>query len=219
MVASNLNYIPLNGETLASINRNDPFFDSNGAPSGAVHPATLKFFVDVKNFSPALVQLGSSKEEGRDTNVTSALGMTSEGERFFVFGASSKADAPNVTLNSANGPVFVDLIRRMRGIGFWTWKCSTGNQKFLERPLRDLPMTSIRIVHYTQADAADGCAYQIDEPGMYNLMNEGKPYLIESKQESQVIWTFKASAALPTPGFEIVYQFQFEGRRVYGQLD
>lgn len=212
-------------DNLMALPRKDPLFDRNVALAGVAHGGEIDFFKDTSTFSPAPAAgsataggLSSTKTQGRDTNVASKLGMTSMGEKFWIYGASCYVDAAGTKLNLANGIAFHDEVRTMRGLGWLEWTFAAGNQLFFRRPQCDIPYrTGARPIQFSQTAAGNNVLFQIEEPGMLDMRVNLKPYLIEPMEEAIVAFKWTSSAALLTVTIEIVYTFQFEGIRVFGQ--
>jgi len=209
--------IKIDGSQVDASPSKDGAYDSNGQIATGAFPATIPFFKDTQTFSPALAQLGTTKILGRDTNVASRLGTMSKGEKMWIFGACAFVDAPNVSLDSANGKVFLDQVRRYYGLSYFEW--SFTGKVFMRRQMRAVPLFAPKITHYSQGTAADGAAVSISSSidSMLDLRIAGKPYALESQEETSVNMNCQATTALGTFTLETVFTWQFEGIRLTGQ--
>jgi hypothetical protein len=211
--------VAIDGKSVPGTPRKDPLTDTQVALHGAAHPGLLQYFLDTSKFTSTTSALGTAKQQGRDTNVRSRSGTTTKGEKFWIYGANLVIDAPDTALNANNGAKFYDEVGRMLGIGSFAWTFAAGNQSFMSRPLRDLPVRCIRkpVAFAIAALAADAILFDINGVGMYDLRIASRPYALSPQEEMEIDFTFLSANALLSPTFDIAYQLQLQGIRVFGQ--
>lgn len=204
--------IEVDGTKKQGVPRKTGAYDTEGLILSAAIPSKLRFFRDSSAFGQTLTVITGGKVYGVHTNIISKLGGMGKGERLFVFGLSAKVDALNQALNSANGVVFFDNVRRIWGISHFNF--NFGQEEFIAVQARDVPVKTPRPVEFHEATNAAALLQTIDEPGMLNLCINGQPYCLEPQEEFTIEQVFTAPT-LPTMGaLETHITLKLEGIRI-----
>jgi len=210
-------------ETLPKLPRREGIFDTGLATNGnGAHPSQIDLMIDNQSWnlsSNTNAALGSSKVQGRDTNLAEKNHFVGEGEKFWGAGWSMKVTCPHTQLNNTtNVLAFVDEVRRARDLLTVEWQFNAGSYAFIRRPGRDVPFYMFTIVSSQLASAATWFPYTIHSDGMLDLRigPSRRMLYVEGIDNSRISlkFTIASGQTILTPTVDIVYQFVFEGIRI-----
>lgn len=206
-------------ETLPKLPRREGIFDTGYGRASTAHPTEIDLMIDNQtwNDSTALTALGSSKKQGRDTNLSEKNHFVGEGEKFWGAGWSMKVDSTDLQLNNTTNMLsFIDDVRRLRGIGHVEWQFNAGAYAFVRRPMRDIPVDFWRVTSSQLSSAATWFPYEYSSNGMLDLrIGPGRRMLyVEGIDNSRIGLRFNTGNTILSPMVAIVWQFVFEGIRL-----
>lgn len=178
--------ILINSKEVSAVPRRLPFYDSQILQVATAPPSSIAYFQNNTAFSIAAggTTTGlSAKIQGRDTNVRSKLGTVGTGEKMYIFGFRTAAEALGQTFNGAStrGLAFFDDLRMLRACSHWEFKFSGGAELFT-RPWRDIPVATPHPI-WAVTGQTERVLCASDELGMLDLRVNGHPYELVSTEE------------------------------------